>query len=103
MRPSGSDMAILGTIENAAAGNPAIDQGCGQRNQGRDIVDLRRGAGDVCGLIKIGSLAVHLPARRASVNGSGEKSLGVVKSIPCILGHVACPFLNEDSGGSTTP
>jgi hypothetical protein len=26
-----------------------------------------------------------------------------VKSIPCILGHVACPFLNEDSGGSTTP
>ena len=37
-----------------------MDQGCGQRNQGRDIVDLRRGAGDVCGLIKIGSLAVHL-------------------------------------------
>ena len=54
-------MAILGTIENAAAGNPAMDQGCGQRNQGRDIVDLRRGAGDACDLIKIGSLAVHLP------------------------------------------
>ena len=103
MRPSGSDMAILGTIEIAAAGNPAIDQGCGQRNQGRDIVDLRRGAGDACDLIKIGSLAVHLPARRTSVNGSGEKSHGVVKSIPCILGHVACPFLNEDSGASTTP
>ena len=80
-----------------------MDQGCGQRNQGRDIVDLRRGAGDVCGLIKIGSLAVHLPVRRTSVNGSGEKSLGVVVPIPCILGHVACPFLNEHSGGSTTP
>mgnify|MGYP005665049471 FL=1 len=80
-----------------------MDQGCGQRNQGRDIVGMRRGAGDVCDLIKIGSLAVHLSARRASVNGSGEKSLGVVKSIPCILGHVAYPFLNENCGASTTP
>jgi hypothetical protein len=52
-----------------------MDQGCGQRNQGRDIVGMRRGAGDVCDLIKIGSLAVHLPV-------SGRYSISMRIKIP---------------------
>ena len=49
-----------------------MDQGCGQRSQGPDIAGLRRGAGDVCDLIKIGYLAVHLP-----VSGRYSLSLNI--------------------------